>query len=66
MSRSIMSWKQENRIDDLIGQARGALNSLAEERLNLDKESRDALNNARHALAEFELEFVQQPKKETV
>ena len=55
-----VSRKQWERSRELYLKAFGALESLAEERLNLDTESRDALNETRDALERFDhLRFAQ-------
>lgn len=49
------------RINSLLKQARDALYLLSEERLNLDGESRDTLNEARGAVSVFEFAVENQP-----
>jgi hypothetical protein len=61
--RLTKSPEQARRIDSLVKQATDALHLLAEERLNLDSESRDELNIARGAVAIFSTVVSEQPTK---
>lgn len=55
------SREQKRRIDALVKQAADALYLLSEERLNLDIESRNVLNEARQLVSSFDYVVSQQP-----
>lgn len=53
--------EQRDRCIELYNMARRALEALAEERLNLGGETRDALDRTRGCLEEFDYARMQQP-----
>jgi outer membrane protein TolC len=59
-----MGRAQRQRCRELYEAAARALNSLAEERLNLGVETRDELNTARSALERFDAQRCAQPRME--
>lgn len=61
-----MSRDQRRRLDGLIKQAIDGLNIAAEERLNLDSDSRDCLDQARQAVSTFDFIVSGQPVKPTL
>ena len=64
MSRLPRSYIQRARAVKLTKDAIDALNCLAEERLNLDSESRQALDDARQAVSVFDYAISQQPAQD--
>jgi hypothetical protein len=58
-----ISHSQLRRARTLYRQAKAALDTIAEERLNLDPDTRYALDESRSALETFDYRLLQQPAK---